>query len=164
MKLYLIRHGIAADPAPEMTDESRPLTSAGVKKFRQTVVGLLKLKPQIDVIFSSPLARARQTAAILADRIEASGEHAALQIQAALAPPARLDAFLSLLGKLEPEVRGVAAVGHEPAMSEWVGKICFDSPGRCRMKKGAIAAIELDPSSGHGELEFLLQPGLLRRL
>ncbi|HTV48510.1 MAG TPA: phosphohistidine phosphatase SixA [Phycisphaerae bacterium] len=164
MKLYLIRHAIAADPTPEMTDEARPLTSEGVKKFRQTVAGLLKLKPRIDMIFSSPLVRARQTAAILADKFETTGEHAVLEIQTSLAPPARLDAFLSHLAKLEPDVSGVAAVGHEPAMSEWIGKICFDSPGRCHMKKGAIAAIDLDVASGKGELLFLLEPGFLRRI
>jgi len=164
MNLYLIRHAIAADPSADMTDDARPLTAEGAKKFRRTVAGLLKLKPGIDVVFSSPLLRARQTAAILVDRLEALGQHAAIEIQTALAPPARLDAFLSHLAKLEPDVHGIAAVGHEPAMSEWIGRICFDSPGRCHMKKGAIAAIDLDVSTGKGELLFLLEPGFLRRM
>jgi phosphohistidine phosphatase len=70
MLLYLVRHGVAfdADPTQWPDDRDRPLTPDGEKKFREVAAGLATLAPTVDVVLSSPLVRAWQTAQILQTR------------------------------------------------------------------------------------------------
>ena len=120
-------------------------------------------KKGIGVILTSPAVRARQTGALIAEALEEAGGTALVQETRALA------AGGSAAGLVE-EVRaagggkgvGVVAVGHEPLLSEWIGELCFGHAGRVRMKKGAVAAIDLAAAGARGELVWLMQPGMLR--
>ncbi|HSD65172.1 MAG TPA: histidine phosphatase family protein, partial [Vicinamibacteria bacterium] len=75
MQLLIIRHAIAAERGtPGIPDEERPLTPEGETKFREVAKGLARLVARPDALLTSPLLRARQTAAIAAEawgRIEA---------------------------------------------------------------------------------------------
>ena len=78
MHLYLIRHGIAAEPEEYDTDSERPLTKEGERKTRKIAQRLYELEIQFDLILTSPLRRAQQTAQILqtvglSSKIEESG-------------------------------------------------------------------------------------------
>lgn len=162
MILYLVRHGIAADATPAMSDADRPLTAEGMRKFRRCVKGLKRLDPGITHVFSSPLLRARQTAEILIDVLSADvAMPIDLSISESLAPPGKRDLFLSELRSL-PELKAVAAVGHEPILSQWLSILCFKGEQGAEMKKGAIAAVELDDNGG--TLLWLMQPRHLRSL
>ena len=70
MKLLVIRHGPAGDREAWATegrdDRLRPLTPDGKKEMRQVAKGLRTLIPGIDLIATSPLVRAAQTAEIVA--------------------------------------------------------------------------------------------------
>jgi phosphohistidine phosphatase len=162
--LYLCRHGIAEDATDGMSDDDRKLTSEGIKKFRKAAKGLLQILRPKDVshILTSPLLRARQTAEILADVLDASKHDVAVQIVPSLKPGTPLPAFLKTVRAL-PRPNAVIAVGHEPTLSEWLGTLCFDRPGRVELRKGAIAAIELAPTGPKGHLLALLQPHALRQ-
>ncbi len=166
MKLYLIRHAIAGNAKEDGSDAERPLTREGVKKFRRAVKGFMLLDPPIDVIFSSPYLRARQTAEILAHDIErAQRLPLTAHLEESLAPPGDVRSFLAAVAKISPSARGVAAVGHEPILSGWIAALCGDGHGRYEMKKGAIAGIELAGGKEmKGELFMLAQPTLLRGL
>ena len=165
MMLYLCRHAAAADVGSDGTDATRPLTAQGRRDFKRAMRGLARLNVRFNCVLASPLTRAQQTAEIMLREL---GKHLpekqSVIISGSLTPPGRLDAFASELRGLASTATSVAAVGHEPMLSRWIGQICFDSPGRCLMKKGAIAAIDFDPRTGTGELEFLLQPRALRKL
>ena len=65
MELYLVRHAIAEDRA-DAGDDERALTEAGRAKMIRATQGLRKLKVRPDLILTSPLRRARETAEILA--------------------------------------------------------------------------------------------------
>ncbi len=164
MKLYVVRHGIAATPA-HLPDAMRPLSAEGQRKFRLAAKGLLRLKPPIDLILFSPLLRARHTAEILAEELEGlSRRPIHLEKADCLAPPGRLDTLMLQLTELKKAAMGVAVVGHEPILSDWIGQICFNQPGRCELKKGGIALLELEVSARQGKLKFLLPPGVLRKM
>ncbi len=164
MKLYVIRHAIAAAPA-HLPDAMRPLSTEGQRKFRLAAKGLTRLKPRIDLILFSPLLRARQTAEILAEALEGICRRPIhLEKADCLAPPGRLDAFILQLMELKKAATGVAVVGHEPVLSDWIGQICFNEPGRCELKKGGMALLELEASAGRGKLKYLLPPGVLRKM
>ncbi len=153
MKLYLIRHAIAADE-PRDDDPKRPLTKEGRQKFEQVVEGLDALGVRFDRLFHSPWLRAVQTAELLAPL--AKGE---LHVSPELAePPGR-----ELLQALERET--VAAVGHQPWLTELIALLLSGSVEgglRYELKKGGVALLEGEPKPGAMVLRGLYSPRLLR--
>jgi len=116
MDLLVIRHAVAGDRDEFATtgrpDAERPVTAAGAKKMRLAARGLRSLVPAIDVLATSPLTRARQTAVIVAG---VYGGPDPLEI-AELAPDAPTAALFKRLDSLG-DLGTVAIVGHEPALS-----------------------------------------------
>ena len=67
LEIYLVRHAVAAERGPKYPDDRlRPLTPEGVKRFRESVKGLSKFGVELDLVLTSPLERARDTATLLA--------------------------------------------------------------------------------------------------
>ena len=68
MNILVIRHAIAADRERHAEqhdgedDGLRPLTARGRKRMREGARGLRRLVPKIDLLATSPLTRAAQTA------------------------------------------------------------------------------------------------------
>src|SRR5512134_249635 len=69
MYVFLIRHGIAIDDVPGLSDEDRYLTGEGRVKTGKVASLLGKKIGHLDRILTSPLVRSVQTAEILAQRI-----------------------------------------------------------------------------------------------
>jgi phosphohistidine phosphatase len=166
MQLLVIRHAIAEEQVEfersGRPDDLRPLTASGKKRMRRATPALKRLVPSIDVLTSSPLVRARQTAEIVAR----SYPELHVETLAGLAPDARLPVFLHWLrGRAAGET--VAAVGHEPHLSHLVSWLLA---GRftsfVRLQKGAacLLAFHGEPAPGEAELQWLLQPRQLRHL
>src|SRR5258706_7668086 len=66
-ELYLVRHGVAEERGDAWPDDAkRPLTDEGISRMRKVTRGLAELGVSLDLILTSPLVRARQTAEILA--------------------------------------------------------------------------------------------------
>ncbi len=160
-QLCLVRHGPAGVRGPRWPDDSRrPLTRVGKRKMRAAARGLCELfEPEI--IFTSPLVRAKQTAEIIA----AAVGRAEVRITALLASGDEE----ALLRELQRSgVRRVLAVGHEPSISD---ALAFALTGRADglavpFKKGAAALIESDEAleDGRARLVWLLQPAALRAM
>ena len=105
MRLFLVRH---AEAAPGDPDDLRPLTPAGRDAARDLGARLAVEHPE--VVITSPLLRARETAAAIA---EASGLEA--EADERLAPGATADDVRNAAtGRGET----VVAVGHQPDCSE----------------------------------------------
>ena len=64
--LYIVRHAWAEDSGPGIDDHARRLTKKGRKRFAAMMKRLCKAGMQVDVIATSPLARAVETAELLA--------------------------------------------------------------------------------------------------
>lgn len=165
MDLYLIRHAIAVvrgDPAYPW-DDDRPLTPEGIHKFRLAARGLDNLEGRPERILSSPLLRARQTAEILRDAMQ---PHLEIECSPHLKPDAEFGATLRAVAALA--AKSVAVVGHEPHLSGFASYLLC-GPGHTAslvMRKGAVALIRFpgEAAPGLGFLEWLLQPGTLRRI
>jgi len=165
MQLLLIRHAIAEDRAEfartGRSDYYRPLTERGRERMARGAAGLKSLVPEIDLLVTSPLPRAEQTARIVA----AAYGGLPLEHADALATGDG-EAFLEWLGECgEQEV--VAAVGHEPHVSEWAAWLL--TGGRhdfTIVKKGSAMLLEFEgaPRPGTGWLRWFLAPAQLRRL
>jgi phosphohistidine phosphatase SixA len=127
VRLILVRHAKAASGEP---DELRPLTPEGREVAQALGVELGALRP--DAVVSSPLLRARETAAPIA---EAAGVE--LELDARLSPGASLaDIRAAVDGRGEI----VVVVGHQPDLSTVVYELTGqDVPFR----PGAFAEVTL---------------------
>jgi phosphohistidine phosphatase len=107
VRLILVRHAEAASGQP---DESRPLTAAGREAARGLAARLAAERPE--AVLSSPLLRARETAAPIA---KAAG--VPLETDERLAPGADADDVRAVVAGRD----GTAVVvGHQPDCSEIV--------------------------------------------
>src|SRR4028118_219163 len=114
--VYLIRHGIAAEPEEYDTDSERPLTKEGERKTRKIAQRLYELEIQFDLILTSPLLRAQQTAQIL----QTVGLSSKIEESGALAPSGDIGHWLER-NKPRPGIgrRSLALAGHHPDFAHW---------------------------------------------
>lgn len=159
---YIVRHAIAAERGPEWPDDSkRPLTDRGIDRFKEAVDGLVWLGVEVDVIFTSPLVRAKQTAQLLSAGLPAKPPIKTLDRLAPGHVPAET------MEEVAREASGrsrVAIVGHEPDLGELTGWL-LGSRRTVPIKKGGVCLLELDTlSSRHGTLAWHLPPKVLRKL
>jgi len=163
--LMLLRHGIAEDAAPGEADAERRLTGEGKRKLREVAAGMRALKLPVDVILTSPLRRARETAEIVA--VEHGIDESAVFTTAALAPAGDRDALFTVLGS-HTRAEGIVLVGHQPDLGELASVLLVGTPGLVQLpfKKAGLAAISvaLLPPRTAGTLEFFVTPGQLRRI
>ena len=163
MKLYIVRHGVAEEQAARGGDAARTLTPGGRSRMRRIARGLRRLRVSVDTLFTSPLVRATETAAILVDK------------HGGLPKPVELDALASGVAPLESirvlaqkAKRGnVMIVGHEPGLSGIAAALLTGSPDGMAMalKKGGVIALELDRlAPRRATLLWMGTPRALRRL
>jgi phosphohistidine phosphatase len=165
VKLLVIRHGPAEDPesweAEGRDDRLRPLTPEGKKEVRRAVQGLATLVRTIDVLASSPLVRAVQTADVIA--AEYGTKITTVDV---LTPESDPDKAVQWL-KQQPVDATIAMVGHEPHQSMFVGYLLTGTPASViELKKAGACLLELENpiKPGRGALQWLLAPKMLRKL
>jgi phosphohistidine phosphatase len=161
MKLLLVRHAIALDrDTPGISDHLRPLTEEGVNRFKKTARSLSQLVTA-DVILTSPLLRAKQTAEILARQWTAVAVHESEPLGSG--SRAHFEEALSRI----PKGTVVAAVGHEPYLSDWAAEWLGAHRGEAfAFKKGGAALIDFDGdvAAEAGQLLFFLSPKVVKDL
>jgi phosphohistidine phosphatase len=168
-ELLLLRHGIAEPRDPGGDDAQRRLTPEGRDRSARVVQRLVALDLACDVVLSSPLVRARQTAELAV----AWGLAPELELAAALAPLADpLPLLERWLGPLSPRPgwRRLALVGHEPDLSTLaallIGVPMAQAPQALQLKKAGAALLRWPvlPQgglAGSAQLALLLPPRLL---
>jgi phosphohistidine phosphatase len=140
MILYILRHGIAEDEAPKGDDRARRLTPRGRVRMRAAADGMHKLGLRFDVILTSPLVRAVETAAILAGAYAGKPAPQELPALAAGTPPAETVRALRPFARHEH----VVIVGHEPGLSGIAALLLTGSPtgASIDLKKGGMIAVD----------------------
>jgi phosphohistidine phosphatase len=157
MILYFLRHGLAGDRAAWSKDDRlRPLTQKGIDQLKASMPVISTLVPDLDLIITSPLVRARQTAEIAVRHL---GMEKSLVEDERLAPGFGIDEA-SLIVDENPAAEGLMFVGHEPDFSLTISALI--GGGRLICKKGGIARIDLASLSPlQGELIWLIPPKVL---
>jgi phosphohistidine phosphatase len=158
MDLYILRHGKAGQASDNPGDSSRKLNKAGRFETRTAGRWMKKKKIRFDCIATSPLARAYQTAEIVAKSLDLKDR---LEVWDELTPggdPDTLCYHASQAGK----DTSVILVGHEPDLSDLIGRIVSRGKGASLvLAKGGLAKIRnfsFDDKPS-GELQWLLTPG-----
>jgi phosphohistidine phosphatase len=162
--LVLLRHGIAAEAKPGAPDAERALTEEGARKTTNAAIGLGQLDVAPDVVLTSPLRRAEETA-----RIACS----------VLAPRLSPEIYLPLGPGHDPRevVDGLRAyrdaeqillVGHQPDLGELASHLLTGATSLVPLpfKKAGAAAIALAslPPRRPGVLEWFVTPMALRAI
>lgn len=161
MNLYVIRHASATPVgAPGVQgDEERPLNEAGMKQMIQLLNTFQRLRIQFDLIFTSPLVRARQTAEGIMRGLGLPDDR--LQITDRLAPGGSGKKLARLLRKAEGE--HVAIVGHEPDLSRLTAWLIGSKRAQLNLSKAGVACLHCDAplDKGAASLEWLVTPSWL---
>lgn len=166
MDLFILRHG-EADKSSDGGDFARPLTVDGKKDTTNVAKWLKTLGVKFDVILTSPLKRARQTASIVAKIFNIENK---LMNSDELQPQgSRTELYRKLSSKQFQEESTVLLVGHEPYLSSLISDIISetDASSRIVLKKAGLAKIRITSHSAQtvqGELECLLTPKLVKNI
>jgi phosphohistidine phosphatase len=161
-ELYFVRHGLAEERGDAWPDDiKRPLTEEGMSRLRKAVRGLSRIGVSIDVVLTSPLVRARQTADIVAGGLDPRPSIVNVD---SLAPAGSYAAVLADLEKHSRKCR-LALVGHEPMLGELAARL-VGSRHPIEFKKGGVCRIDVEdlPPAGPGDLRWMLTPKILRAL
>lgn len=162
MDLLVVRHAIAVEPEEfDGHDEERPLTKEGRVRMARAAEGLRTLISAVDVLVTSPLLRARQTADIVGKTI-VPGQVTTTDTLCPNSDPVAFSNWLSAIG-----ARRIAAIGHEPHLGRLVTwLLCGDATSRIQLKKGGACLLEIPsmPGPGSATLMWALRPAHLRQL
>ncbi len=116
----VFRHGPAEvrDPARWPRDDRRPLSEEGRVETRRAAQGLVRHLDGVGLLATSGALRARQTAELLREALE---EPPPIEVWEELSLGRLAGPLLDRVGRLPRSRRTVALIGHEPALSEFVG-------------------------------------------
>ena len=161
MELYLIRHGIAAEPEDYATDEERPLTAKGRKKTSKVAKKLFKQRLHFNLILTSPLVRAKETAVILQD----NGLSSHVVELTCLAPDGDIRDWISWLEEWRQNAakeRGLALVGHQPNLGNWAQTLVWgNAQEKLLLKKAGVIGLNIPDNGtpiGQSQLFLLTSP------
>jgi phosphohistidine phosphatase len=159
MNIYILRHGIAVEPGtPGFEDADRPLIPKGERRLRAAAAAMEKMELSFDLILSSPLLRARQTAEIVAEELRLKKW---LQFSEALTPGGSMKTLVRQLNDWKPAPENVLLVGHEPYLSRLIALlVAGDENAAIEMKKGGLCKLEADSlrAGRCAKLAWLLTP------
>lgn len=151
MLLYLLRH---AEAEPHCADDfSRRLTESGFKQARRVGCFMKEQCLRPDLILTSPVIRARETAEVVAKLL---GKLETIEVPWAacgMSPEKALEE-LSAYGKF----KSILLVGHEPDFSTLIASLLrIAGAPSIEIAKASLTGIDLPRlQSGSGTLRFLL--------
>src|SRR5439155_9514391 len=161
MIIYFVRHASAGSHfANPRKDEKRPLDADGIEQCGFVGRALAALDAQPELIVSSPLKRATQTASLIGNELGYEGK---LQLEPALRPEG---AFADFRRRLEKYARyeAVMVVGHNPSITEFLARMIAKSGCEALIdfKKGAVARAETARHSA--TLTWFFTPKMAREI
>lgn len=167
MDLYLLRHGEAGTRVSMAArDFERALTAEGREEIEEIGDAMSELGLKFDVVATSPLRRAKDTALLVNKALKRKGEVEEWQ---ELSPEGSRDAFYRRLGKLR-SASAVLCVGHEPyltsAINDIAGRGSEKGAIRIVLRKAGLARLTVTGFAPkiNGELRWLLTPKQIRRM
>ncbi|MCJ8283276.1 MAG: phosphohistidine phosphatase SixA [Rivularia sp. ALOHA_DT_140] len=160
MELYLIRHGIAEEFTGEIKDEQRSLAEQGRKRTQKVAQRLKEVGLNFNLVVTSPLVRAQQTAEILISM----GLSSQLEQCSDLAPGGTIEHWIEkwLIPRKYSDSTRLALVGHEPCLSNWAEILIWgEAKGSLVLKKAGTIGIEIPETNsivGRCQMFWLTPP------
>lgn len=157
MQLILLRHGKAEPHGHPEGDGARALVDKGRDQAARAARMLKAADLLPEIVLTSPLLRARQTAEIFCLEAKMSGPLLQPWLACGMAPGLALAELVGFR-----DFSRVAIVGHEPDFSGLIAWLLGISGGAVEMKKGGLACVEIQPPSQRGRLLYLSPPKLTK--
>jgi phosphohistidine phosphatase len=154
MQVYLLRHGIAEEPAPGESDADRELTPEGRTKLRENLRIAAEAGAEPTLILSSPLVRALQSAEIASQVLRYKQEILQTDVLLPSSQPERVWDEL----RVHRDEREVLLVGHDPLFSQLAAYLLGTPALQVDFKKGAILRVDCESfgAKPHGILRWFL--------
>jgi phosphohistidine phosphatase len=161
MELYILRHGDAVDRVTGgyARDEDRPLTDEGRAEALGVAGGLSRLGVSLDLLLTSPLVRAAQTAEVIASVVTVASGPTICQALAS--------GELSEILAAARAGRRTMVVGHMPSLGELATWLAWGDPSlTLPLRTAGLCRVDLADGDepGQGDLRWLLPPRLAARL
>jgi phosphohistidine phosphatase len=159
MIIYFVRHGNAGQKRLNpIQDQKRALDKEGIEQCRYVGRLLNTLDAHVDLILSSPLKRATQTASMVGNEIAYEQR---IEMTPALRPGAAYESFHQLLFQMKG-LEALMVVGHNPNMSQFLSLLVTGglSERAFDMKKGSVARVEMGPK--RSVLNWLVTPRVIK--
>lgn len=154
MELIFLRHGKAEDTS-NSGDFGRELVERGRQQARRAA-RLLKASAVLpEIVLSSPLIRARQTADEFCQTSGIPGPVIQSWLASGMSPALAMSELTAF-----HDFNRVAIVGHEPDLSQLIEWLIGTIGGAVEMKKGAVACLRVHPPARGGTLLYLVPPKL----
>ncbi len=157
MEIYVLRHGIAEEGRPGAPDAARALTEDGKRKLAAVLARARAAGAAPEIVVSSPLRRAIETARMAADALGYEGE--ILQTRALLPESSPEDVWEEIR---RHRAERCLLAGHEPLLSRFLSWMLDSSHLSVEMKKGALARVDAEPTAARprGVVRWLITPQL----
>ena len=155
MNIYLIRHGEAEQTSENKTHEERALTAEGIEIVKNSIEVWKNFIDNFDIVLSSPLKRAKQTALIINNAFKTQFEVAE---EICLLNGGLTEDLLSIARSLG--LNDIAMVGHQPDLGNHVTSMTGLNEANFQLPPGVLVKIYFKekPLIGKGVLELLLPP------
>ena len=158
MDIYILRHGEAEEQDTGVVDRDRKLTAKGKRDLKSVLKIARGAGVLPDLILSSPLRRAQETAAIAAEVLECK----------------RIEETRNLVPGASPEqvwkeictdykVDTILLAGHQPHLSSLIG-LLLEAAVMVDLKKGSLVRIETHGKLGppRGVLKWMITTKLAK--
>lgn len=138
MVIYLVRHAEAVERSEGLDDGVRWLTPKGRKAMQKAGSRLQRKRVRPDLIITSPLTRAVQTAELL---LTALGGRSKVVADSGLAPDATLEQLIAMITS-HRKLDSIMLVGHEPLLGQ-AAALLLGREEVAGLAKGSCLCLEL---------------------
>ncbi|PKO19741.1 hypothetical protein CVU37_01725 [candidate division BRC1 bacterium HGW-BRC1-1] len=173
MKIIFIRHALAEElgHGKPGLDELRRIVKPGATQTRHLALALARLRLRPDILLTSPLVRARETADVIMENMKRCPEP--LETDALTPEGSWADLRheiarhgVQLAGRKGDKEAVLFAVGHQPNLSQMIMAALGSDPHEIRMKKSACVGLSWndDKPQGMAGIFLALDPALAKIL
>lgn len=156
MELLVIRHAKAEGHGHPQGDAARALVSKGHDQAARVGRLLKKVERCPDVVLTSPLVRARQTAEALCAAAEIPGPVVQGWLACGMDPETAIRELVAF-----SDFERVAIVGHEPDLSSLIEWLLGCAGSSVEVKKGSLTGLVVHPPAWHARLLFHIPPSMI---
>ena len=136
----MLRHGDAVPRGtPGYPNDDRPLTEEGIKKLTESAKGIARIVESFDIIISSPLIRALDTAKITAETV---GYEKEIPTTEYLIPGNPMRSLFNFLKEYNNKEK-LLLVGHEPQLGYLASYLLGIEEHVIEFKKGGMCRIDI---------------------
>lgn len=139
--LLLLRHGIAEPREEGRSDAARALTAAGRRRCAAVLTRLRQRGLAADLMLSSPLVRARQTAELAVQTNLAPSLVLAEDLMPGGDPLSQLATWLAVVPARSGQRPRLLLVGHEPDLGDLASALIGAPAGAITLRKSGLALL-----------------------